>query len=87
MALTKTLSLVDNFSEVITFPNAYIKVASVASTKETCHATYYVQKTKDGQILEQRLVEFSTDLFGPNAIKQTYEYLKTLPEFADATDC
>ena len=27
------------------------------------------------------------DLDGPNPIKQAYEYLKTLPEFSNATDC
>lgn len=27
------------------------------------------------------------DITGENPIKQAYEYLKTLPEFANATDC
>lgn len=30
---------------------------------------------------------FSYDINGENPIKQAYEYLKTLPEFSDATDC
>lgn len=27
------------------------------------------------------------DIVGENPIKQAYEYVKTLPEFADAVDC
>lgn len=87
MALSKTISLTDNFGELITFVNAYIKVAQVSATKNNCTATYQILRSKGGQELEQRFADFSLDLDGPNHIKQTYLHLKSLPEFADATDC
>jgi len=31
--------------------------------------------------------DMAYDLDGPNPIKQAYQHLKTLPEFADAIDC
>ena len=45
-----------------------------------------VSFTKDIKLAE-RSYSFSANLDGPNFIKQAYLYLKTLPEFSDATDC
>lgn len=87
MALTKSLTLVDNFNELVFFTDAYIKVFQANSTKETCTATYKIMKDSNGQVLQEHLTAFPLDLDGPNPIKQAYLYLKTLPEFADATDC
>ena len=39
------------------------------------------------QIIITKFYDFDTNLTGDNAIKQAYMYLKTLPEFAGATDC
>lgn len=87
MALSKTLSLIDNFGESITFADAYIKVAQASATKDACVTTYKILREKDGQELEQRFVDFALDLDGPNPIKQAYLHLKTLPEFEGAEDC
>ena len=87
MALSKAITLVDNFNESLTFNNAYIKIVQVSVTKETCITTYKVLKQANGQELAHDTVCFSFDLDGPNPIKQAYLFLKTLPEFSDATDC
>jgi hypothetical protein len=87
MALSQTVHLADNFGEVITFQDAYIKVAHVSNTKEFAVVTYKFFKAQLGRELEERIVQFSLDLDGPNPIKQAYLHLKTLPEFADAIDC
>jgi hypothetical protein len=87
MALSKTISLTDNFGESITFVDAYVKVAQASATKDTCVVTYKILRSQGGQELEQRFADFSLDLEGLNPIKQAYLHLKTLPEFSDATDC
>lgn len=87
MALTKSLELVSNFNEPVTFPNAYIKVELVWSNKETCTAAYKIYKEQDGFALQEHSTIFDLDLDGPNPIKQAYCHLKTLPQFVDAVDC
>jgi hypothetical protein len=87
MALTKSASFVDNFNELISFSNCYIKITKVTSTKDFCEASADMFKEKEGRLLTQRLINFPHDLEGPNPIKQAYLHLKTLPEFADAVDC
>lgn len=62
----------------------YIKVEAVTGTKEkaNCSVSFTGQKIK-----MQKMYEFSHDLDGPNYIKQAYEHLKTLEEFAGCEDC
>jgi hypothetical protein len=62
----------------------YIKVEAVTGTKEkaNCSVSFTGQKIK-----MQKIYEFAHDLDGSNYIKQAYEHLKTLPEFAGATNC
>jgi hypothetical protein len=62
----------------------YIKVEAVTGTKEkaNCSVSFVGEKIK-----MQKIYEFAHDLNGLNYIKQAYEHLKTLPEFAGATDC
>lgn len=62
----------------------YIKVEAVTGTKEkaNCSVSLTGQKIK-----MQKMYKFAPDLNGSNFIKQAYEHLKTLPEFAGATDC
>lgn len=87
MAFTKTSTLVNNFQEFSTFEDAYLKVISFSGSKETISFALGTFKEKDGVLLQKQEYVFAIDLDGPNPIKQAYEYLKTLPEFADATDC
>lgn len=64
--------------------NAYIKVLTVSGSKEKLNITVLFS---DGSVNFYRNYNFTPDLDGHNFIKQAYLYLKTLPEFADATDC
>lgn len=64
--------------------NAYIKVECVTATKNNINA---VVSFTNGDRRYERVYTFNAVLDGDNFIKQAYLYLKTLPEFADATDC
>jgi len=87
MALQQNLSLVNNFGEVSVFKNAYIRVIHVMGTKRACSSVVHFCKSAEGLMLQSKDYTFQVDLDGGNYIKQTYEYLKSLPEFADAIDC
>lgn len=63
---------------------AYVKVATIEGSKESMQATV---SFSDKRISLFKKYEFTPDLDGENFIKQAYEHLKTLPEFAGATDC
>jgi len=62
----------------------YIKVEAISGTKEkaNCSVSFTGQKIK-----MQKIYEFAHDLDGSNYIKQAYEQLKTLEEFAGCEDC
>jgi hypothetical protein len=86
MALQKTLELTNNFGERSTFPNAYIKVEMVYASKNSVTAEVGTYTKSGGNFLQREQKLFDPDLDGPNFIKQAYEHLKTLPEFAGASD-
>ena len=95
MALKKTFTLVGksqlsgNFwtgitKEEIIVSELYVKVINVASTKEGATAQVsFVSDVVNGV----KTYSFTPDMNGPNFIRQTYEHLKTLPEFSSAIDC
>lgn len=64
----------------------YIRVSHVAGGKNQQTATVTSIEV-GGSTVREDLVTFDPDLDGPNFIKQAYEHLKTLPEFAGAEDC
>jgi len=84
MALKKDISLKDNFGVERQFAGAIIKVAEVGGTKAS--QTAIVVFTNNETVLTKKTYTFDANLDGPNFIKQAYEHLKTLPEFADAAD-
>ena len=69
--------------------NAYCRVETVwidSKNSISFLVRAYVDTNNPTFFDEQRFTcKYSID--GENPIKQAYEYLKTLPEFADATDC
>ena len=69
--------------------NAYCRIETVwidTKTSISFLVRAYVDSNTNTYFDEQRSAcQYSID--GDNPIKQAYEYLKTLPEFADATDC
>jgi len=85
----KSIVFTENFNidkgDVTTITNPfYIKVASINATKERarCRVIFYdVDK-----VVSIKAYEFTPSMQGPNFIKQAYDHLKTLPEFAGAAD-
>jgi hypothetical protein len=65
----------------------YVRVASVSGTKAL--VSMQVTLSQDSQSIPVHTMGFSfiPDLAGPNFIAQAYLHLKSLPEFAGATDC
>lgn len=70
--------------KIFVLSNAYVKVCSVEGTKKDLRIS--VQITS-GEKTMGKSFNFSPNMDGRNFIAQAYEYLKTLPEFAGATDC
>ena len=95
MALRKILSLsgkgfvqteygLIETSEATIQMNSYVKVETVSGTKSEVSANV---SFSDGMKKFIKTYNFAVDLDGENYIAQAYKYLKTLPEFEDATDC
>jgi hypothetical protein len=87
MALTKTITIKDNYGEDCTFNDSYIKVTKIKGNKDliTFYAVFFTDDTTNYSIkLETH--EYVPVLNNDNFIKQAYLHLKTLPEFADAND-
>ena len=99
MALTQTIQVTGNgfiASNGVNYPvvnisttydGCYINVATVTASKVEGQAVVVFTKEAGGPVLFERNFLFPIQLAGDNFIKQAYEYLKTLPEFANATDC
>jgi predicted choloylglycine hydrolase len=99
MALTKTISVkgchqfaypeglvVTESDATFSIKDAYIVVYTVTGNKESAKITVHC---RGNDIALTRFYEFkpSVEEGSDNFIKQAYEYLKTLPEYANATDC
>jgi hypothetical protein len=86
MALSKNISI-NAFGRTLNFDGAYIKVSNLTGSKDQVDAKICSFAVKDGELLKTQYAKFVPDMNGANFIKQAYEHLKTLPEFAGATDC
>lgn len=71
-------------ADVVVDKEAYIKVVSVSGTKDDVSANV---ETRTDIGSSYSLIAFKPDMDGANFIKQAYEHMKTLPEFAGAQDC
>jgi hypothetical protein len=87
MALNKTMKLVNNFQQEVIFSSTYIKIDKISGHRDSMLISINVQDKKDGVVLQLQSYAFKPNLDGKNFIAQAYDYLKTLPEFAGATDC
>lgn len=67
---------------------AYVRVESILMTKSSASAVAVWRKS-DGSGIAFDRTEFGFDLSlnGPNVIAQAYGHLKSMPQFASATDC
>jgi hypothetical protein len=70
--------------ENATIDNVYHKIISLEVIDSGCIFTLASQEADRRSSIDY---SFSINKAGGNFIEQAYEYLKTLPEFADAVDC
>ena len=84
MALKKTVTTSQGFEA----NDAYHRVEGIKLIAKD-KINFQVRSYKDPffPAFEDVYFECEYALFDANPIKQAYSYLKTLPEFADATDC
>lgn len=84
MALTK--QVIDGEK---VYRNAYIKVVSNTVSKITSLAKVAFYEDQTGQIFKTEEYGFVTNLENTteNSLKQAYEHVKKLPDFAGAIDC
>jgi hypothetical protein len=82
MALQQTLSHLD-----FSLPNAYLKVSTYTGNKYVLSFNLDVKATQESNPLTTKIYSCQYNFDGSNPIKQAYEHLKSLPEFADAVDC
>lgn len=90
MALKKTFTQTQApYSGALEIADAYWRVEHVTATKNEAMCVVTInQETDEGktQVANKRY-SFKPDLDGKNFIAQSYEHLKSLPEFAGAQDC
>ena len=86
MAIKKTFETMA-YEQKVFVPSAYIKVASFQGTKQRITATISIQTEDQSRELLQKTISFEPDLSGENFVKQAYEQMKKLPEYAGGEDC
>lgn len=74
----------DGFDGALVASGVYVKVISILGDKQSIDFT--VSFLAGDKKLDEQRYSFTPNLDGPNFIKQAYEHLKTLPEFAGAAD-
>jgi hypothetical protein len=87
MALKKQITLISNFDDAVVFTDSYIKVEKLDGNKNKIEITVFFYKKQNEKVVDSKIYSFVPTLDGHNFIAQAYDYLKTLPEFAGATDC
>lgn len=86
MALSKDLTL-SAFNQDMVVKDIYIKIDSIYGDKNTITLNVGIYQLPDKIELTRKGFSFTQDLDGKNVIAQGYNYLRTLPEFADAINC
>lgn len=66
---------------------AYCKISNVDLTKSVMDFKLEKRATESSEAFSVSEFTCPYDITGENPIKQAYEHLKKLPEFADAQDC
>jgi hypothetical protein len=86
MALKSQITL-QAFGQPVVIQNAYVRVHSIQGTKQLLNFSTSVCNENASEELVQQNFSFVPNMDGENFIKQAYRHLKTLPAFANATDC
>lgn len=82
------MAITTNFDfKGITISSAYIKAWRYEGDKNQTRIEVGIFKDKDSEMIHSAAFTFPLDINGENPIKQAYLFLKTLPEFEDASDC
>ena len=81
MALSKTITF-----KGITVTDAYLKVWQISGDKSQIKFGLGYFSTANSEMFDSKTFEMAYDIDGENSIRQAYEYLKSLPDFADAGD-
>lgn len=80
----------DIIEKQVEYPTCYVMIKSVNGDKSkiSLNVAFYADNSKE-QTIEYMQYSFTPSVGdgSANFIQQGYEYLKTLPEFADAIDC
>jgi len=86
MALKTTIKIDTEYGVPVELEGILVKVTGISGDKNkmVAHLSFFDEK---GGVLWTKAYSFKVSLSGDNFIAQAYEYLKTLPEFADAIDC
>jgi hypothetical protein len=72
----------------VTVQDAYVRITSATCNKNIlAFQADFLASVNERVPFKTAAYEGQHDLDGANAIKQAYEMLKTLPEFANAQDC
>jgi hypothetical protein len=84
MALLCTSSNVWGFVEI----QACVRVEAIASlSRDSMTAMVCWHADRNREPYDRKMIAMPYDLSGDNPIRQAYLHLKSLPEFAGATDC
>jgi hypothetical protein len=87
MALKKDTSFETKGGFTVNVAQAYIRVQEVTGSKEKCSAlVYWFKDEKASDPFSGSQHSFAPSMDGGNFIKQAYEHIKNLPEFAGAQD-
>ena len=89
MALRKTFQVENNFGRETILEDCYCKISSIAGDKFVLTIRILVIDQKLSRVLFEQSYNFvpSIEYGAENFIAQAYTHLKSLPEFAGATDC
>jgi hypothetical protein len=75
------------FGQEVIIKDSYIRVNSVYWDKHHANTFVDICDKESKATLNNIQYSFDATLEGKNFVAQVYDYLKTLPEFADAIDC
>lgn len=70
----------------VTIESGYFRVSSVTTKKNTMTFGLGLHASAVSEMISHETYSCAYDIDGENPIKQAYEHLKTLPEFAGSED-
>jgi len=89
MAIQISISAENNFGQISNLVNCYCKVTRVMGDKSQLHAKVDVMNAEKNRVYREETFAFtpSVEDGAKNFIAQAYDHMKSLPQFAGATNC